>query len=59
MTGATTAVGFGAAFRWVRRSSVRPPSPIDVKKLIANLTTTKKYKVLGDTYFATYVFSSL
>jgi hypothetical protein len=37
MTGATTAVGFGAAFRWVRRSSVRPPRPIDVKKLIANL----------------------
>jgi hypothetical protein len=41
MTGATTAVGFGAAFRWVRRSSVRPPNPIDVKKLIANLNNKR------------------
>ncbi len=47
MTGATTAVGFGAAFRWVRRSSVRPPSPIEVKKLIANLNK-KKCKLIAN-----------
>ena len=38
--GATTAVGLGAAFRWVLRSSVSPPRPIEVKKLIANLNST-------------------
>jgi hypothetical protein len=35
--GATIAVGFGCFFKCSRNSSVSPPSPIDVKKLIANL----------------------
>ena len=37
----------GALFRWERRSSVRPPSPILVKKLIANLQSRSISAVLA------------
>ena len=37
--GATMAVGLGAFFRWARRSSVKAPRPMLVKKLMANLVS--------------------
>ena len=40
----TAAATFGALFKCVRRSSVRPPRPIEVKKLIANLNKNWFYQ---------------
>ena len=37
-----TATTLGALLRWFRRSSVNPPRPMDVKKLIANLVVEFK-----------------